>query len=112
MTFSKVEKQHVKLIGYNDLQSRDSLQVTCKGDWVYVGHHNGYEYNPLTGASEWNGTSIIDVSDPSKPTLETHIPNTENTNSRAVQVVYNFHDGNDYLQKPLVFGVVRSVITY
>jgi len=97
MTSSNVEKQHVKLIGYNDLQGRDSLQVTCKGDWVYIGHHNGCEYNPLTGASEWNGTSIIDISDPGKPILVAHIPNTESTNSRAVQVVYNFYDGNDYL---------------
>ncbi|MFC1977042.1 LVIVD repeat-containing protein [Chloroflexota bacterium] len=97
MTPSKAEKQHVKLVGYNDLQGRDSLQVTCIDDWVYVGHHNGYEHNPLTGASEWNGTSIIDASDPGKPTLVAHIPNTESTNSRAVQVLHNFYDGNDYL---------------
>jgi len=97
MTSSNVGKQHVELIGYNDLQGRDSLQVTCKADWVYVGHHNGHENNPLTGALEWNGTSIIDVSDHGKPALVTHIPNTESTNCRAVQVVHNFHDGNDYL---------------
>ena len=97
MPSSNVEKQHVKLIGYNDLQGRDSLQVACKDDWVYVGHHNGYEHNPLTGTLEWNGTSIIDTSNPSKTTLVAHIPNTESTNSRSVQVLYNFHDGNDYL---------------
>ena len=94
---ANVESQNMKLVGYNDLQGRDSLQVACKADWIYVGHHNGQEYNPLTGALEWNGTSIIDVSDPVKPTLVSHIPNAESTNSRAVQVVYNFYDGNDYL---------------
>lgn len=94
---SSVEKAHVNLIGYNDLQGRDSLQVTCKGNWVYIGHHNGEEYNPLTRKREWNGTSIINISDPAKPMLVSHIPNAENTNSRAVQVVYNFYDGNDYL---------------
>ena len=92
-----VENQQVKLIGYNDLQGRDSLQVTCKADWIYVGHHNGHEYNPLTSVMEWNGTSIIDISNPSEPTLVAHIPNTESTNSRAVQVVHNFSDENDYL---------------
>ena len=97
MVPSNAEKKHVKLVGYNDLQGRDSLQVTCIDDWVYVGHHNGYENNPLTGASEWNGTSIIDVSDPGKPTLIAHIPNTESTNSRAVQALHNFYDGDDYL---------------
>jgi len=97
MSPSNVGKQHVQLIGYNDLQGRDSLQVTCKGNWVYVGHHNGCEHNPLTGTAEWNGTSIIDTSDPGKPTLVAHIPNTENANSRAVQALHNFYDGNDYL---------------
>ena len=56
-----VEASHVKLVGFNDLQGRDSLQVTCKGDWAYVGHHNGYEYNPLTAAWEWNGRSVCRV---------------------------------------------------
>ena len=37
--------QHVELVGHNDLQGRESLQVTAKsdeanGDWVYVGHHD------------------------------------------------------------------------
>lgn len=32
-----VENQNVQLIGYYNLQGRDSLQVTCKGNWLYVG---------------------------------------------------------------------------
>ncbi|MFC1899475.1 LVIVD repeat-containing protein [Chloroflexota bacterium] len=97
MANTKAESKNVNLIGYNDLQGRDSLQVTCKGDWVYIGHHNGYEHNPLTGLSEWNGTSIIDASNPSEPILVTHISNAESTNSRSVQVLHDYHDGNDYL---------------
>lgn len=97
MTGREAEKKNVNLIGCNDLQGRDSLQVACVDDWVYIGHHNGCEYNPLTGASEWNGTSIIDASDPEKPELVTHIPNEENTNSRAVQALHDFYDGGDYL---------------
>jgi len=37
---SSGEKQFMKLIGYNDLQGRETLQVTTRGDWAYVGHHN------------------------------------------------------------------------
>ena len=92
-----VENQNVQLIGYHDLQGRDSLQVTCKGNWLYVGHHNGREHNPLTGEIEWNGTSIINVTNPHEPVLVAHIPNIENANSRAVQVVYTFYNENDYL---------------
>jgi hypothetical protein len=51
----------------------------------------------LTGVLEWNGTSIIDISNPNVPTLEAHVPNTESANSRAVQAVHNFYDENDYL---------------
>ncbi len=108
MPSSKPEKQHVELVGYNELQGRDSLQVACKGDWVYIGHHNGYEYNSLTGALEWNGTSIIDTSNPAEATLVAHIANTESTNSRAVQVVYDFNDGNDYLIRNHETATVRK----
>jgi hypothetical protein len=44
-----------------------------------VGHHGGTEavpkpVNPLTGAAEFNGTSIIDVTDPRAPRSLAHIP--------------------------------------
>jgi len=35
--------------------------------FAYVGHHTGTAMNPLTGAVEPNGTSIVDVSDPANP---------------------------------------------
>ena len=56
--------------------------------------------NPITGKEEWNGTSILNVDDPSKPKLVWHIPNDSNRNSRGVSVVYDYKfdgSGRDYL---------------
>ena len=81
-TFSDGQ-QNMELVGYNDLQGRESLQVTTRGDWVYVGHHPGQHFNPLTGTTEFNGTTIIDISDPKNPTTVVHIPNAVRTTSRT-----------------------------
>ena len=53
------EAQNMRLVGYHDLQGRESLQTFAKsdeanGDWVYVGHSNNYwetdqHMNPITG---------------------------------------------------------------
>jgi hypothetical protein len=105
------EAENIRLVGYNDLQGRPALVVTTKsdpanGNWVYVGHHeNGAGRTPLvnsiTGQMEWNGTSILEVTDPAKPRLVWHIPNETNRNSRSVSVVYDYgFDGQparDYL---------------
>jgi len=91
------EAANVHLIGYSDLQGRDALQVVLKGHYAYVGHHRGRERNPLTGASEWNGTTILDVSNPSNPKILKHIPAYEGAESRAVQVVENYFQGKDFL---------------
>jgi len=102
--------QNVRLVGHNDLQGRESLVVTTKSDpangsWVYVGHHESFwddmpKLNPITSKMEWNGTSILDVADPSKPKYVWHIPNETNRNSRGVTVVYDYKfdsSGRDYL---------------
>ena len=112
--------QNVRLVGYNDLQGRQSLQVTTRsdaanGNWVYVGHSPNNrsaptaqeeggpdepQMNPITGEMEYNGTSLIDITDPSKPTTKWHIPGAKGANHRGVSVVYDYkHDGsgNDYL---------------
>ncbi|MGH9786662.1 MAG: LVIVD repeat-containing protein, partial [Terriglobia bacterium] len=102
--------QNVRLVGHNDLQGRTALVVSTKsdpqnGNWVYVGHHESFHdgkplLNPITGKMEFNGTSILEISDPSKPRLVWHIPNETNRNSRGVFVVYDYqHDGSgrDYL---------------
>ena len=109
---AQAEARNVRLVGYNDLQGREALVVTAKadaanGDWVYVGHHQSYydgepRMNPITGRMEWNGTSILDVTDPANPRFVWHIPNDVNANSRGVSVVYDYGfdsdpPGRDYL---------------
>ena len=88
-----------RLLGFHDLQGRESLQVVLQGDWCYMGHLPGYLPNPLTGKSEHSGTSILDVADPAKPALIAHIPGAPEVNCRAVQVVNNPHDGKRYLAR-------------
>jgi hypothetical protein len=116
--------ENVRLVGYHDLQGRQSLVVTTKsdpanGNWVYVGHtpndrndpqasddaagNDEPILNPITGKMEWNGTSIVEISDPANPKLVWHIPNEEaHVNSRSVSVVYDYGfnsnpSGRDYL---------------
>ena len=76
--------QNVRLVGYHDLQGRQSLVVTAKsdaanGNWLYVGHtpndrddpqasddsvgNDQPILNPITRKMEWNGTSIVEISD-------------------------------------------------
>jgi hypothetical protein len=80
------EARNMVLVGSNDLQQRSAYQPTIyhQGDrWIaYIGHHGGTEenprpVNPLTGKAEYNGTSIVDVTDPSKPVYLFHIPGQE-----------------------------------
>ena len=74
------------LVGYNDLQARSAYQPTIHqqgGRWIaYIGHHGGTKEipkprNPLTGADEFNGTSLIDVTNPRQPKYLFHIPGDE-----------------------------------
>ncbi len=88
---------NVRLVGHSDLQGRGALQVVLKGNYAYVGHHRGREMNPMTGALEWNGTTILDISNPGQPRIIIHIPGYEGAESRAVQVVERYFDGRDYL---------------
>jgi hypothetical protein len=107
--------ENVTLVGYHDLQGRQSLQVMARsdaanGNWLYVGHSPNNrtdpeepQLNPITGQREWNGTSILEISDPANPKLVWHIPNdVASVNSRAVSVVYDYKHssnpaGRDYL---------------
>jgi hypothetical protein len=91
------ESSRTRLVGFNDLQGRESLQVALRENWCYVGHLPGDRPNPLTGKTEHNGTSILDVSDPAKPKLVAHIPGgAPGANCRAVNVV-KARDGKDYI---------------
>ena len=75
---SEARSSNMDLVGYNDLQARSAYQpvIQKQGDrWIaYVGHHGGDQPNPLTGKTEPNGTSIVDVTDPKHPNYLAHIP--------------------------------------
>jgi hypothetical protein len=69
---------NMKVEGYNDNQARPIYQplvVNQNGrEILYAGNLAGTALNPLTGVSESNGTSIIDVTDVKKPKFLYHIP--------------------------------------
>ena len=76
------EALNMRLVGYNDLQARSAYQpvIQKQGDRLilYVGHHGGSRdipkpMNPMTGEAEFNGTSIVDVTDPAQPKYLKHI---------------------------------------
>src|ERR1700737_2634360 len=82
------ESKDMRLVGYSDLQARSAYQPTIhhQGDrWIaYVGHHGGTDtekkpLNAVTGQPEFNGTSIVDVTDPANPKYLAHIPGLEGT---------------------------------
>ena len=95
----KPESRDMTLVGFSDLQARSAYQPTIQkqGDRfiLYVGHHGGTTkvekpINPMTGQPEFNGTSIIDVTDPKKPKYLKHIPgepgNYESGGAQMVRV--------------------------
>lgn len=65
-------------IGHADLQGRPTYEPTViqQGSRfiLYAGHHQGNFLNPLTGVVEPNGTSIVDVTNPSNPKQLFHVP--------------------------------------
>ena len=80
------EASNMRLVGYNDLQERSAYQpiIHRQGDRyiAYIGHHGGTPevpkpVNKLTGQTEFNGTSIVDVTDPAHPKYLKHIPGLE-----------------------------------
>ena len=96
---TQAEASNLALVGYNDLQGRSAYQPLVhfqNGRWIaYVGHHGGSDTipkprNPMTGKDEFNGTSILDVTDPHNPKYLAHIPGqvglTDNGGSQMVRV--------------------------
>src|SRR3954466_8526737 len=80
------EASNMRLVGFNDLQARSAYQPIIQkqgGRFIaYVGHHGGREsvpkpFNPLARQAEFNGTSIIDVTDPKQPRYLVHVPAQE-----------------------------------
>ena len=84
------ESRDMALVGFHDLQGRGAYQPVIhqqNNRWVaYVGHHHGSSLNPLTGAREDNGTSLIDVTDPAQPRLLHHIPGGPGGEAQMVRV--------------------------
>jgi hypothetical protein len=104
------DAENMRLVGYNDMQGRYALEIKTKsdaanGNWAYVGHVPGGQgadglFNPITKKKEWNGTSIVDITDPANPKYVWHIPNDVSSNSRSASVVYDFGpEKRDYLAR-------------
>ena len=92
----------MRLVGHNDLQARSAYQpiIHAQGDRyiAYVGHHGGTEavpkpVNPMTGQAEFNGTSIIDVTDPKQPKYLAHIPGMEGLGEQGGAQMVRVCDG-------------------
>ena len=77
------EARNMRLVGMSDLQARSAYQPTIHKQGnryiAYIGHHGGTPdvpkpMNPMTGQAEFNGTSIVDVTDPAHPKYLVHLP--------------------------------------
>jgi hypothetical protein len=80
------EAKNMRLAAHNDLQGRSAYQpiIQKQGERyiAYIGHHGGTEsipkpMNSLTGQAEFNGTSVLDVTDPRQPKYLAHVPGQE-----------------------------------
>ena len=74
------QARNMALVGYHDLQARSAYQpvVHAYGGRriLFVGHHAGEAFNPLTDQMEVNGLSILDVTEPASPVMLAHVPPT------------------------------------
>src|SRR5262245_28576977 len=96
------EAKNMRLVGHSDLQARSAYQPTIHryGDRyiAFVGHHGGTEaipkpVNPMTGQAEFNGTSIVDVTDPKQPKYLKHIPAQEGLGEQGGAQMVQVCDG-------------------
>ena len=97
------EANNMRLVGYNDLQGRSAYQPTIhrQGDrwFAYIGHHGGTDatpkpINPLNGQPEFNGTSIVDVTDVAHPRYIAHIPGQEGAYEQGGAQMVRVCDGS------------------
>ena len=93
------EQRDMALVGYSDLQARSAYQpvIHKQGDrWIaYVGHHGGVQPNPLTGQSESNGTSLVDVTNPKQPRYLAHIPGDQGQGEAGGAQMVRLCNGSD-----------------
>ncbi len=81
------ESWNMRLVGHHNLQGRGAYQpvIERQGDkWIaYLGLGSGSAVNDFNGEMEWNGTYIVDVTDPENPIGLTHIPGSDVASSPA-----------------------------
>lgn len=101
------EARNMRLVGYSDLQARSAYQplIHKQGNRyiAYVGHHGGTQsapkpVNPITKEAEFNGTSIIDVTDPKAPKYLAHIPGDEGLGESGGAQMVRVCDGRSLLK--------------
>ena len=108
------EARDMELVGHDDLQGRSAYQPTIhqqRGRFIaYVGHHGGRARNPLTGADEDHGTSIVDVTDPARPRYLAHIPGIAGAGEQGGAQMARVCDrqGKTYLLRTLGNAVSNS----
>ncbi|HEV8436592.1 MAG TPA: hypothetical protein VGT40_00695 [Methylomirabilota bacterium] len=89
----------MRLVGHDDLQARSAYQPTIHRQGArfiaYVGHHGGQRLNPLTQRLEWNGTSVVDVTDPRAPQYLAHIPGASGEAEAGGAQMARVCDGSD-----------------
>src|ERR1019366_522176 len=71
---------NMEVVGYNDLQGRPSYMPNVQKQGsryiLYASEHvgTGAYLNPMNGKMEYDGTSILDVTDPQDPIYLKHLP--------------------------------------
>jgi len=91
---------NMELAGWNDLQGRSAYQpiiISQNGRFIaYVGHHATAHspMNPLTGKAEPSGTSIVDVTDPTRTKYLAHIPGPAGTDESGGAQMVRVCSGN------------------
>jgi len=113
------EASNMRLVGYSDLQARSAYQPTIQRQGnryiAYVGHHGGTDavpqpVNSMTGQPEFNGTSIIDVTDPAHPKYLHHIPGLQgNYEDGGAQMVRTCAGSDLPKGDPSKFYMLRAV---
>ena len=73
------EQKDMRRVGHTDLQGRPAyhpwFQKYPDGRIIaFIGTHGGTKLNPMTGRDEFNGTMIVDITNPEKPVEKFHIP--------------------------------------
>ena len=114
---TKPESRDMTLLGYNDLQARSAYMpvIQKQGNrWIlYVGHHGGTRtiakaVNPMTGEAEFNGTSIIDVTDPRRPRYLKHVPGEQGNYEQGGAQMLRVCDGKGLKGDPNAVYMLRS----